>query len=457
MERLSSLDGVFLAIEDRVNPMNIGTVAVFDGPAPPYDEVVGFLTRRVASVPRCRQRVREPAGLLGRAVWIDDVRFDPLEHIHRASLSGRGRGGLEELAAELLVSPLDRDRPLWQLWVVDDLPGDRWAVVAIAHHCMVDGIAGSDLLGAVLTKQTDERPADAGPWAPSPEPTSLQFALFNLASGFTTLRDRVRGAMEVLGHPRRSWNRTRDVLAAAKQLWYRQVHTPTSLAGPIGTCRRWTHVVVALSDVGEIRAALGGTVNDVIVTAVSSGFQDLLVGRGEQVADRTITAMVPVSLRLPTERGQTGNRVANVHARLPMDRMEPASMLRVVREHLEDLKHSHEIEATGLLMRIGDYVPRVLADVVARGVIRRQRNVETVITNVPGPRSPMYLGGSRMLEGYPVAPIAGQVRITVAIWSYCDNLYLGITGDRDTAADVDRLGAGIADGITRMLTAARRS
>lgn len=450
MERLSSLDGVFLAIEDRATPMNIGTVAIFDGPAPHFDDVADFLAGRVAAVPRCRQRVRMPSGMLGRPAWIDDVHFDPAAHVHHLSLEESGPGRLEELVAELLITPLDRARPLWQLWVVDGLPEDRWAVVAKVHHCMVDGIAGSDLLGAVLTERPDEHPVSPRPWVPSPEPSSLQFAWFNLRSGCTSLLERVRGAVDVLGHPRRSWTRSRDVLTAAKALWYHQTHTPTSLAGPIGVRRCWTRVALPLSDVAEIRAALGGTVNDVVVAAVSSGFRDLLIERGEPVEGRTITAMVPVSLRVPAERGQTGNRVANVHARLPMDATEPHRMLEAVHEHLESLKLSHEVEATGLLMRIGDYVPRLLADAVARRVLRRQRNVETVITNVPGPRTPMYLGGHRMLEGYPVAPIAGQVRITVAIWSYCDHLYVGITGDRDTAPDVDKLGAGITRGLTSL-------
>jgi diacylglycerol O-acyltransferase len=455
MERLSSLDGVFLAVEDRFNQMNIGTVAIFDGPQPSFDEVGGFLAGRIALVPRCRQRVREPAGVVGRAVWIDDVRFDLSEHVHGLSLADRDWGDLDGLVAELLASPLDRSRPLWEVWVVDGLDGDRWAIVAKVHHCMVDGIAGSDLLGAILAQQPEADSAVPDRWVPSPEPSALAFAWFSVRTALGSLAAHVRGAAEVLGHPGRSWNRARNVLVAAKRLWYRQHHDPTSLTGKIGTRRRWTRIAVPFGDVGAIRAALGGTVNDVVVAAVSSGFRDLLVERGESVEDRTITAMVPVSLRVLTERGQAGNRVANVHALLPMGHTDPRSMLRATHEHLENLKSSHEIEATGLLLRIGDYVPRMLADRVARAVLHRQRNVETVITNVPGPRSPLYLGSHRMIEGYPVAPIGGRVRISVAIWSYCDHLYIGITGDRDTAPDIERLGQGITRGFAGLLEAAR--
>lgn len=455
MERLSSLDGVFLAVEDRVNQMNIGTVAIFDGPELSLDEVRGFLAGRIALVPRCRQRVREPAGPLGRPVWIDEVRFDLSEHVHAVSLPGQDKGDLEGLVADLLSSPLNRRRPLWEVWVVDGLAEDRWAVVAKVHHCMVDGIAGSDLLSAILDQRPDGDAALPDLQVPSPEPSALAFAWFSVRAALGSLVAHVRGAAEVFGHPARSWDRGRNLLVAAKRLWYRQHRDPTSLTGMIGTHRRWARAAVPFADISAIRAALGGTVNDVVLAAVSIGFSELLVERGEPIEGRTITAMVPVSLRVPAERGRTGNRVANVHALLPMGHTDPRSMLQDVHEQLEDLRGSHEIEATGLLLRIGDYVPRVLADRVAAAVLHRQRNVETVITDVPGPRSPLYLGGLRMIEGYPVAPIGGRVRISVAIWSYCDHLYIGITGDRDTAPDIERLGHGITRGFADLLDAAQ--
>jgi diacylglycerol O-acyltransferase / wax synthase len=454
MERLSSLDAVFLAVEDRVNQMNIGTVAIFDGPAPRMDDARDFLARRIALIRRCRQRVREPAGALGRPVWIDDVRFDPSDHIHALSLRGHDMGDLDRLAEDLLSLPLDRSRPLWEVWVVEGLARGQWAVIAKVHHCMVDGIAGNDLLCAILDQRSD---GDAAlpKWVPSPEPSALAFAWFNVRTALGSLIAHVRNAADVLGHPVRSWDRARNVLVAARQLWYRQPHRPTSLTGPIGTHRRWTHIAVSFDQVRAIRVAFGATVNDVVVTAVASGFRDLLVERGESVEGRTITAMIPVSLRGAAEHGQAGNRVANVHARLPVGSTDPRSTLQTVHEHVEDLKNSHEIEATDLLLRVGDYVPRVLADRVARSVLHRQRNVETVITNVPGPRSPLYLGSNRMIEGYPIAPIGGRVRISVAIWSYCGHLFLGITGDRDTAPDIERLGQGITRGFADLLDAAQ--
>lgn len=455
MERLSSLDAVFLAIEDPCNQMSIGTVAFFDGPAPTFDAARGLLAARIPSVPRCRQRVREPSGMFGRPVWIDDVRFDLRHHVHHLPFAGHGPTDFDDVVAALMTSPLDRSRALWDVWFVDGLGDDRWAIVAKVHHCMVDGIAGSDLLSAILDREPSARTTTTVHWAPTPEPSTVAFAWFNATSTLRSLPPRVRSAGALLAHPRRSWRRAVATVTAAKRLWYRRHHEATSLTGSIGARRRWAHTSVSLDDITTVRTALGGTVNDIVVAAVSAGFRELLIERGEPVEHRTITAMIPVSLRGPDRRGQTGNRVANVHALLPLGHSDPRSTLQAIHEHLEELKGSHEVEATGLLLRIGDFAPRAIADRVARIVLHRQRDVETVITNVPGPRTPLHLGGHTMLAGYPVAPIGGRVRITIAIWSYCDHLYVGITGDRDTTRDIDHLERGIARGFADLLEVAR--
>lgn len=455
MERLSSLDGVFLAAENDRNPMNIGSVAIFGGSAPSIDEVRTLLAERLARVPRLRQRVRLPVGPVGRPVWIDADRFDLSEHVHSAAPTGGNPAALDAFVAEVLARPLDRARPLWSVWVVDELPDDEWALVALVHHCLVDGIAGSDLLGTLLDDGPAVRPTVNDPWSPDPAPSPGRVARFEILSALRTLGARVRGLLTVLGHPVRTARRTRAITTAARRLWYRQRRLATSLTGPIGTERTWARASVSLATIDEIRRASGATVNDVVVAAVTFGFRDLLVGRGEPVADRSVTAMIPVSLRTADARGRTGNLVANVHAELPVGLDDPSAMLAVVRARIEDLKGSHEVDATGLLLRIGDFVPRVFADRVVREILRRQRSVETVVTDVPGPRTPCYLGPYRMTRGYPVAPIAGRVRTCVAIWSYCGILGIGVTGDRATADDGADLARGIERGVARLLAATR--
>ncbi len=450
MERMSSLDAVFLAIEDPVNHMSIGSVAIFEGPAPSFEALRAFAAAKIQHVARCRQRVREASGLFGRPLWIDDVQFDIDDHLRHQSLSGESPSALDELVAEVMTQPLDRRRALWEMSLVDGLADGRWAIVSKVHHCMVDGIAGTDLLTAIMDREPGTQLAAAEVWIPSREPSATAVARFNAAMAWESAIANVRRAVDALVHPCRTWDRLHNLLAGAKRLWYRSHRGDTSLTGPIGRKRRWAHARVRFDDITAIRRAFGGTVNDVAVAVVTRAFRELLIARGEAVDGRSVTALVPVSLRAPDEHGQLDNRVADVHALLPVGIDDPVSALRAIHEHLDDLKASHEVDASGALMRLGDVAPRAIVDRVARVVVQGA-NVETAITNVPGPRAPLYVCGRRMIEAYPFAPIAGRVRITVAVWSYCDHISFGVTGDRETAADIDRVVTGIETGFADLL------
>ena len=217
----------------------------------------------------------------------------------------------------------------------------------------------------------------------------------------------------------------------------------SSLTGPIGPRRRWARTHVALDDVKTIRGAFGGTVNDVVLTAVTRGFRELLQARGEPVDGRVITTLVPVSMRGADARGVLDNRVSAVYARLPVGIADPVETLTAVRDQMNELKASHEIDASAAIIGVGDLVPPVLAAVLARSLVHAQEIVQTVATNVPGPQVPLYVCGRRMLEAYPYVPIAGHIRIGVAIWSYCGDMYFGITGDWQGAPDIDLLRRGI--------------
>lgn len=442
MERFNALDAALLAVDDAAAPMHIGSVAVFEGPPPTFDEVRTFVERKVQLVSRCRQRVLVPSGPFGRPLWIDDDAFDVDDHLRRASLDGADSAALDELVARVMEEPLDRRRALWALWFVDGLAGDRWALVAKAHHCMVDGIAGSDLLSAVLDGARDAVLPALQDWTPRPAPSVGSVRRFDRAQRRRAVRARLGRVVAACLHPRRVYARVRDVVSGAKRLWFRAHRAGSSLTGAIGTRRRWVRTQVALDDVTTIRRAFGGTVNDVVVAVVAHAFRDLLVARGEPVAGRAVTALVPVSMRDEGDGASFGNILADVHARLPVGIDDPVDALRAVHAHIEDLKASHEVDASGAVMRIGELVPRALSDRVARAIVKHA-NVDTAVTNVPGPRSPLFCCGRRMLEGYPYAPIAGQVRVSVAVWSYVDHLAFGITGDRDTTPDLDRLVIGV--------------
>ena len=448
MERLSGLDAVFLAIEDHNTPMNIGSVAIFEGPAPDPEAISQYLTSRIVTIERCRQRLADPLGPLVRSIWIDDLHFKPDAHLHRISLAEPSTNALNDFVSQILATPLDRRHPLWHVWIVDGLPEHRWAIIAIAHHCLVDGIAGNDLLSAVLSAE----PKTATPCASADEPSTAALIRFTVRSILDSWSAHGRALWRILMHPQSSWGRARLIARAAKGLWWRQPHVSTSLVGPISAGRRWTHLRIPSTTIQTIHNEFEGTVNDIVLTAVTKGFRDLLIARGESISERTLTAMVPVSLRHSFERAGTGNRVANVHARLRLDIDNPIVRLEMIRHQMDNLKHSHDTQATGLVMNIGNFVPRLLADRMSRMIVRRQRSVETVITNVPGPQEPIYLEGHRLLEAYPIAPIAGHVRLCVAVWSYCGDLYFGITADQKSVPDIEILARGIVDGFAGLTT-----
>jgi WS/DGAT/MGAT family acyltransferase len=451
---MGSLDAVFMSIDTASSPMNIGSVAVFEGPAPSNAVVQAFVDSKLPLVPRCRQRARETRRNLTRPLWIDDVCFDLHDHLRRVSLATEAPLALEEFVAQVMVQPLDRRRALWEMWIVDGLEDGRWAIVAKTHHCMVDGIAGTDLLSAIMDHSPSGEAPLPEPWVAAPEPSSFDVARMRIRLAARGARLLARRFGAVVAHARRTWSGFRDFLVGARGLWLRPSRRDSPLTGPIGPQRRWIRTKVSLGDVKVVRDALGGTVNDVVLAAIANGFRELLVGRGEPVDQRTVMALVPVSMRGRSEHGSLDNRVAVTHALLPVGINDPVAGLTAVHEHMHALMASHETEASTVLLHTGDYAPHAIASVVARGVVRAQQNIETITTNVPGPRHPLYLCGYQMMEAYPFAPIAGHIRTSIAIWSYCGTLYIGVTGDRDTTSDLDLLVDGIDRGFERLLAAA---
>jgi WS/DGAT/MGAT family acyltransferase len=454
MERIGSLDAVFLGIETSSSPMNIGSVGIFEGPAPSDEAVHAFVASKLRLVPRCRQRVRETRRNLARPVWIDDRGFDLRDHLRRASLRTEPGLTLEQFVAQVMVPPLDRRRALWEMWIVEGLEEGRWAIVSKTHHCMVDGIAGTDLLSAMMDHSPSAQAPPPEPWVAAPEPSPVDIARMRVELAARGAWRLVHRFADMAVHARRTWSGFRDFVVGARGLWLQPSRRGSPLTGPIGPQRRWIRTKVSLGDAKVIRDAFGGTVNDVVLAAIAHGFRELLVGRGEPVDQRTVMALVPVSMRGLTEHGLLDNRVAVTHALLPVGVSDSVAGLIAVHQHMHALKESHETEASTVLLHTGDYTPHALASAVARGVVRAQQNLETIATNVPGPRRPLYLCGREMIEAYPFSPIAGHIRIAIAIWSYCGTLSIGVTGDRDTTSDLDVLVRGIDRGFERLLVAA---
>jgi len=301
MDRMSPQDAMFISVEDERNPMHIGTVSVFQGPAPSYGDLVRTVASQLPSLPRYRQRVRfVPLGL-GRPVWIDDPHFQILYHMrHTATPPPGSHEELRNLAGRVFAQNLDRGKPLWELWMVEGLQDGNWALISKVHHCMVDGVSATDLLTVLLDREPQKRPGRAPKWHPAEAPGSLHLLADAVADAITGPVNRIRGvpvvarAIFASGLSMNSLTDLRNVVGSLSS-WTQPA--AGSLNGPIGPHRRWSWTTASLEQVKEIRRSLGGTVNDVVLCAITKGFRDLLRSRREQVAGKVVRALVPVSVR----------------------------------------------------------------------------------------------------------------------------------------------------------------
>ena len=457
MERMNPLDASFLYLENGTTHMHIASCAVFEGPPPAFDELVRMFASKLPLVPRYRQRVRFVPLDLGRPVWVDDPNFDLDYHVRHTALPPPGEEDeLEHLMGRLMSQELDRSRPLWEAWMVDGLEGGRWAVVSKVHHCMVDGVAGVDLVTLVLDPTPEPTPGPPDDWHPEMQPSSARLAFDALVDLATSPRNQLRALRSAAATPGRSLRRVRDVAAGLRSYGSALRATPpTSLDGSIGPHRRWTCARTTLDDIRCIRHGLGGTVNDVVLAAITGAFRDLVIARGEDPSTVTLRTLVPVSVRGASDHGLTDNRVSAIFLDLPVHVDDPLARLTGVREEMARLKASHEPEAGEALTALVGMLPPTLTAQGLRLATRvltrvQQRSTNTVTTNVPGPASPLYAAGRQMIEYLPFVPLGPGVRIGVAILSYNGRLAFGITGDFDTAADIGVVRAGIESELAEL-------
>jgi WS/DGAT/MGAT family acyltransferase len=463
MDRLSPLDASFLHIEDDVNHMHIGSIGIFEGPPPAYDELTRTIAGRLHRVPRYRQKVATVPLSLARPAWVDDPHFNVCYHVrHTALPSPGGEEELRRLVGLVMSQQLDRNKPLWELWMVEGLDDGCWSLVAKVHHCLVDGVSGAELLAVILDMSPEvPEPVDDA-WTPAPEPTSLELMRDAAVGLATSPYEQVRAASSLLRRPQRALDAAREVAKGSVALSSIVRPTPpTSLNGPIGPHRTFVWATAQLDDIKAIRLAHRGTVNDVVLALVTKGFRELLQSRGEDTAaDRVIRTLVPVSVR---PRGATGtaegdgtleNRVSAMFAELPVGIDDPVERLHAISAQLDDLKESKQALAGEAITALGGFAPPMLLTLgmrVATRAARRLGNLDTITTNVPGPQFPLWSCGRRLVRACPYVPLAAPLRVGVAIFSYDGELVFGITGDYDTASDIDVLAAGIGEGVTELL------
>ena len=460
MDRLNPLDAVFVDAEDedQHTSMAIASIAVFDGPSPSLEEVLASIEGRLPLVPRYRQKLRTVPFRLGRPVWVEDPNFDLRYHIRRTALPAPGGDQqLSQLIGRVMGQRLDRDFPLWEYWLVEGLAQGRWALIWKMHHCMVDGISATDLYRVIFDASPEPPPPAADNRTVGPEPSPIALAAqAALDAILLPLRETLALSGAVANPGRAIQQATGTARAMAKLAPSLLPATGSSLSGHIGQQRRYTWARASLDDVKTIKRELGGTVNDVVLAAISNGFRELLLARGEQPEPHQVPSLVPVSGRAPGEENVYENRVSAVVAYLPVHVADPVERLAAVQAQLSDLKASNEAMVGDALVTWGRYTPFPL---VSRGVrlafSMPQREIVTVTTNVPGPRQPLYGIGRRLVEIIPYVPIATTVRTGISVFTYCDNVTFGVTGDLAANPDLDVLARGIEHGVTELLEAAR--
>ena len=460
IDRLSPQDASFLHLEDGVSHMHIASVGIFEGPQPPFRDIVDMVERKLDLVPRYRQVVKSVPLDLGRPVWVDDPHFNIEYHIrHTALPSPGGESELRKLVGRVMGQQLDRSKSLWEIWVVEGLEDGRWAMLSKTHHAMVDGVSGTDLLAVVMDLSADvPPPAPVPEWHPHAMPSGAKLAGDAVINMVRSPYEQLRAARAQTRVVRQAAGYVREVGAGLVAMAGLVRPTPhSSLNGPIGPHRRYAWASTSVEDIKKVRKGLGGTFNDVVLAAITSGFRDLLLSRGEDV-DRVVRSLVPVSVRPRSATGMAvgdgtfENKVSAMFAELPVSIEDPLDRLRAISEQMEGLKESKQALAGEALTSMSGFAPPMLLAMGMRLATRAaQRNVNTVTTNVPGPQFPLYAAGRRMIRAFPYVPLGGQVRIGIAIFSYDGEVNFGITGDYDTTEDLDVLTTGIEDGMTQML------
>jgi WS/DGAT/MGAT family acyltransferase len=442
LDRLSSIDAGFLHVEEDGAHMHIGALAVFAGPAPTIEEFRHHIEARLPRLPRYRQRVQEMPFGTGRPLWVEDSTFRLDFHVrHTALPAPGGERELLNLVDRVVGQRLDRTKPLWEIWLVEGLQDDRWAMVGKTHHAMIDGVSGVDLISVLFDLSPDVPAEDVEPWEARPAPGTVDL----LAGGVKgLLRNGIGFAEQVTRqarHPRETVESVVGSVGALVEAVRPLVDSApkTLLNQKPGPHRHLEIVRTDLADYKKVKAASGGaTVNDVVLTAVAGALGRFLAARGTETDDLTLRACVPVSLRQEAKRGALGNEIAIMNADLPVGVKDPQARLALVRKGMEHLKSSKQAEGAKVLTSLENALPpAVLARASRLGFSSRLYNL--LVTNVPGPQFPIYLLGRRLEELVPLAFLAPEHTLAIGIMSYDGQVVYGLLADADALPDVDIL------------------
>jgi diacylglycerol O-acyltransferase / wax synthase len=435
-DRLSGLDTSFLHMERAGAHMHVASTIIFEGSAPTHEEFRDHIASRLHLVPRFRQKLRFVPFGQGRPVWVDDPHLNLDYHVRQTALPAPGSDEqLRNLAARIFSQQLDRSKPLWELWLVEGLHDNRFAIVGKSHHALVDGVSGVDITTVLFDLDAEPQgpPTTSRPWLARPEPTDAKLLGDALRERLTSPKEIVRGFRAALRGPRQV---LRGVGATSKMIGAGMSAPSTVFNVEIGPHRRFAMTQTDLADLKRVKDAYGGTVNDVILSIVAGGIGNYLRARGHDTEELELRAMVPVSVRAAEEHGALGNRISAMMAPLPVWCEDPVERLHIVTDQMGDLKSSGQAVGAEIITKITDFAPTTIASQAAR-LQPAQRFFNLVVTNVPGPQFPLYVLGRKMESIFPMVPLARRQALCVGIMSYNGQVNFGLVGDYDAMADLE--------------------
>jgi len=457
MDRLSALDVSFLTNESSSAHMHVGGVCIFEGPPMSYEDLLEHVRSRLHLVPRFRQKLAYPPAPTGRPFWIDDPAFNLEYHVRHSALPAPGsEEQLRNMAARVFSQQLDHTKPLWELWMVQGLTRKRFALVTKTHHALVDGVAGVDIATVLFDLKPVPEPAEPeDDWVPGPSPSGAQL-LAKDAAGLVKAPVRLlRRIEQVVEHPRTAAGQVSEAAEALGQVGWNFANPAPDvpLNVEIGPHRRFEWVRGDLAQFKRIKAALGGTVNDVVLAVVTGALRRWLHARGVRTEGVELRAQVPVSIRADDERGQLGNKIAAVRGPIPVYVEDPIKRLEVCRRGMEGIKQSKQALGAEVISRFNDFAPPTLLAQAAR-INFSTRLFNLVVTNVPGPQIPLYVLGRELQDIFPVGFLPPNQALFIAIMSYNGGINFGLLADYDAIDDVAAIAEGIEDSIAELAEAA---
>ena len=465
MQRLSAVDALFVETETKRMNQHVVAVLILDPSGIPggysFAGIRDHFASRLDEIPAYRRRLVHVPFRLGLPLWVDDPDFDLDAHIHRSALpSPGGDPELAEFVSGVAGRSLDRDRPLWETWVVEGLVGGRIAIVAKSHHALMDGVTGAALISKLF--DLDKVPPERRPevmWAPPLLPSYVRLMFDALPAAVSRpaslVRTSIGAARGVFSVARNALARPSDTTSPALPFTAPETRFNQSICSQ----RSVAYGRASLTDVKLIKHTFGCTVNDVVLAACGLALQDWLREHGG-LPDRPLIATLPVSVH-ESER-ISGNKVSTMFVRLPTTEPDPLRALRMVQDDVAAAKDLHRALGSETLMELAEFAPRRLLNLGAKlysgwNLAAYHRPIyNLIISNVPGPTMPLYLNGAELLAFYPHGPIFEGVGLNLTVMSYQDSVDIGVIGCRDSVQDADQLATGFVDAIERLRAAAER-